>query len=85
MLKGRRSLYSMVFKIKVSVEAEAVKKTLKLLGNMGKASPWYDAGEKPSEYSFWQAFFELSAKCAKMGCFTPKYPELDHHVMEWFS
>ena len=27
----------------------------------------------------------MSAKRAKMGRFTPKYPELDEQVMEWFS
>jgi len=27
----------------------------------------------------------MSAKRATMGRFTPKYPELDQQVMEWFS
>ena len=27
----------------------------------------------------------MSAKRAKMGRFTPKYPELDKQVMKWFS
>ena len=27
----------------------------------------------------------MPAKRAKMGRFTPKYPELDEQVMEWFS
>ena len=29
--------------------------------------------------------FKMSAKCAKMGPFTPKYPELEEQVMEWLS
>ena len=28
---------------------------------------------------------KMSAKRATMGRFTPKYPELDQQVMEWFS
>ena len=28
---------------------------------------------------------ELSAKQKTMGCFTPKYPELDQRLLEWFS
>ena len=28
---------------------------------------------------------KMSAKRANIGCFTPKYSELDEKVMEWFS
>ena len=28
---------------------------------------------------------KLSAKRKTMGCFTPKYPEMDQRLLEWFS
>ena len=27
----------------------------------------------------------MSAKRNTMGCFTPKYPELDQRILEWFT
>ena len=50
---------------------------------MDLANPWRDAGEVTRRLFFLVSI--MSAKRAKMGRFTPKYPELDEQVMEWFS
>ena len=66
------------FKIKVIAEAEAVENSLESVRDYGLSESMVRCWRRD------QATI-LSAKCAKMGCFTPNCPELDGQAMEWFS
>jgi len=60
----------MAFKLKVVAEAEAVENNSEIAREYGLT--------EPSE-------LKMSAKRTTMGRFTPKYPELDQQILEWFT
>ena len=84
MRKARRSVYSMAFKIKVIVEAEAVENNSEIAREYGLSKSMVRRWRR-DQATILSGELKMSAKCATMGNFTPKYPKLDQMVMEWFS
>ena len=84
MPKARRSLYSMAFKLKVVAEVEAVE-------NNSEIAPDYGLSESMvrcwcrDQAKLFNGELNMSAKRTTMGRITPKYPELDQQIMEWFT
>ena len=72
MPKVRRTSYNMAFKLKVVAEAEAVENNSEITRDYGISESFN--GE-----------LKMSAKRTTLGRFTPKYPELDQQMLEWFS
>ena len=84
MPKARRSSYSMAFKIKVIAEAEAVENNSEIAREYGLSESMVRRWRR-DQATILSGELKMSAKRATMGRFTPKYPELDQQVMEWFS
>ena len=84
MPKAHRSAYSMAFKIKVIVEAEAAENNSQIAREYGLSESMVRRWRR-DQATILSGELKMSAKRAKMGRFTPKYPELDLQVMEWFS
>ena len=84
MPKARRSAYNLAFKLKIVAEAEAV-------GNNSKITKEYGISEsmvrrwRKDQANLFNRELKFSAKRKTMGCFTPKYPELDQRLLEWFT
>ena len=51
---------------------------------MDLASPWCVALRRRDQATILSGKLKMSAKHAKMDHFSPKNPELDEQVMEWF-
>ena len=83
MPKARRSSYSMAFKIKVIAEAEAVENNSEIAREYGLSESMVRRWRR-DQATILSGELKMSAKRATMGRFTPKYPELDQQVMEWF-
>ncbi|PFX30588.1 Centromere/kinetochore protein zw10-like [Stylophora pistillata] len=81
---ARRSSYSMAFKIKVIAEAEAVENNSEIAREYGLSESMVRRWRR-DQATILSGELKMSAKRATMGRFTPKYPELDQQVMEWFS
>ena len=84
MPNARHSLYTMAFKIKVIVEAEAVENSLEIAQDCGLTKSMVRCWRR-DQATILSGKLKMSAKRAKIGSFTPKGPELDKEVMEWFS
>ena len=84
MRKARRSAYSMAFKIKVITEAEAVENNSEIARKYGLSKSMVRRWRRDLA-TILSGELKMSAKHATMGRFSPKYPELDQQVMEWFS
>ena len=84
MPKACCSSYTRAFKIKVSAEAGAVENNLEIPRDYGLSESMVGCWRR-DQATILSGKVKMSAKCAKMGCFTPKYPELDKQVREWFS
>lgn len=84
MPKARRSSYTMAFKIKVIAEAEAVENNSEIAREYGLSESMVRRWRR-DQATILSGELKMSAKRATMGRFTPKYPELDEQVMEWFS
>ncbi|PFX23746.1 Pogo transposable element with KRAB domain [Stylophora pistillata] len=78
------SLSLMAFKIKVTTEVEAVENNSKIAQEYGLSEPMVRCW-RTDNATILLGERKMSAKCATMGRFTLKYPELDQQVMEWFS
>ena len=74
----------MAFKIKVIVEAEAAENNSQIAREYGLSESMVRRWRR-DQATILSGELKMSAKRAKMGRFTPKYPELDLQVMEWFS
>ena len=83
MPKAHCSLYTMAFKINVITEAEAVENHSEITRNYGPSKSMVRCWRR-DQATILSGKLKMSAKHAKMGHFTPKYPELDEQVMEWF-
>ena len=83
MPKAHCSLYTMAFKINVITEAEAVENHSEITRNYGPSESMVRCWRR-DQATILSGKLKMSAKHAKMGHFTPKYPELDEQVMEWF-
>ena len=84
MPKARRSLYSMAFKLKVVAEAEAVENNSEIARDYGLSESMVRRWRRDQAKLF-NGELKMSAKFTNMGRFTPKYPELDQQIMEWFT
>ena len=51
---------------------------------MASVSPFFHRWRK-DQANLFNGDNELSAKRKMMGCFMPKYPELDQRILEWFT
>ncbi|PFX13684.1 Lactadherin [Stylophora pistillata] len=84
MQKARRTSYNLAFKLKIVAEAEAVENNSEIAREYGISESMVRRWRKDQENLF-NGEIKLSAKRKTMGCFTPKYPEMDQRLLEWFS
>ena len=84
MPKARRSSYTMAFRIKVIAEAEAVENSSEIARDYGLSESMVRRWRR-DQATILSGKLKMSARRAKMGCFTPKCSELDEQAMEWFS
>ena len=84
MPKARRSSYNMSFKLKVVAEAEAVENNSEIAQEYGISESMVCRWHK-DEAKLFNGELKMLAKRTTMGRFTPKYPELDQQVLEWFT
>ena len=84
MPKACRTLYNLAFKLKIVAEAEAVENNSEIAREYGISESMVRRWRKDQENLF-NGKIKLSAKRKSMGCFTPKYPEMDQRLLEWFS
>ena len=83
MPKARRSSYTMAFRIKVIAEAEAVENSSEIARDYGLSESMVRRWRR-DQATILSGKLKMSVRRAKMGCFTPKFPELDEQAMEWF-
>ena len=84
MPKVRRTSYNMAFKLKVVAEAEAVENNSEITRDYGISESMVCRWRRDQAKLF-NGELKMSAKQTTLGCFTPKYPELDQQMLEWFS
>ena len=84
MPKARRSSYNMAFKLKVVAEAEAVENNSEIAREYGLSESMVRRWRRDQAKLF-NGELKMSAKRKTMGRFTPKYPELDQQLLEWFT
>ena len=82
MPKARRSLYNMAFKLKIV--AEAVENNSEIAREYGLSESIVRRWLKDQAKLF-NGELKMTAKRTTMGCFTPKFPELDRQILEWFT
>ena len=81
---SRRSSYTMAFRIKVVVEAEAIENSSEIAWDYGLNESMVRRWRR-DQATILSGKLKMSARRAKMSRFTPKCPELDEQAMEWFS
>ena len=81
MPEARRFLYIIVFRIKVTAEAEAVENSSEIARDYGLSESMVRRWRRDSA-TILSGKLKISAKRAKIGRFTPKCPELDEQAME---
>ena len=84
MPEARRFLYIIVFRIKVTAEAEAVENSSEIARDYGLSESMVRRWRR-DQATILSGKLKMSARRAKMSRFTPKCPELDEQAMEWFS
>ena len=84
MPKARHSSYNMAFKLKVVAEAEAVENNSEIAREYG-LSESTDRHWHRDQAKLFNGELKMLAKRTTMGRFTPKYPELDQQILEWFT
>ena len=80
MPKVRRTSYNMAFKLKVVAEAEAVENNSENGISESMVRRW-----RRDQAKLFNGELKMSSKRTTLGRFTPKYPELDQQMLEWFS
>lgn len=84
MPKAHRPSYNLAFKLKIVAEEEAVE-------NNSEMAREYDISEsmvrrwRKDRANLFNCEIKLSAKRKTMECFTPKYPNLDQRILEWYT
>ena len=81
MPKARRSSYNMAFKLKVVAEAEAVENNSEIAREYGLSESMVRRWWKDQAKLF-NGELKMSAKRTTI---TPKFPELDQQILEWFT
>jgi len=84
MPKACRSSYNSAFKLKIVAEAEAIENNSEIAREYGISESMVRLWRKVQANLF-KGELKMSAKQKMMGCYTPKYPELDQTLPEWFS
>ena len=84
MPKARCTSYNLAFKLKIVAEAEAVENNSEIAREYGISESMVRRWRK-DQANLFNGEIKLSAKRKTMGCFTPKYPELDQRILEWFT
>jgi transposase-like protein len=84
MPKAHRSSYNLAFKLKVVAEAEAVENNSEIARDDGISESMVHRWGK-DQANLFNGELKMSAKRKTMGCYSPKYPELDQILLEWFS
>ena len=84
MPKVRRTSYNLAFKLKVVAEAEAVENNSEIARDYGISESMGRRWRKDHANLF-NGELKMSAKCKTMGLYTPKYPQLDENILEWFT
>ena len=84
MPKARRTSYNLALKLKIVTEAEAVKNNSEIAREYGISESMVCRWRK-DQANLFNGEIKLSAKGKTMGCFTPKYPELNQRILEWFT
>ena len=84
MPKARRTSYNLALKLKIVAEAEAVENNSEIAREYGISESMVRRWRK-DQANLFNGEIKLSAKRKTMGCFTPKYPELDQRILEWFT
>ena len=74
----------MAFKLKVVAEAEAVKNNSEIARDYGLSESTVRRWRRDQAKLF-NGELKMSAKRTTMCRFTPKYPELDQQILEWFT
>ena len=84
MPKACRSLYNLAFKLKNVAEEEAVENNSVIAREYGISESMVRRWQK-DQANLFNGKLKMSAKRKMMGCYTPKYPELDQTLLGWFS
>ena len=84
MPKPRRSSFNIAFKLKIVAEAEAVENNSEIAREYGLSESMVRRWRKDQAKLF-IGELKMSAKRTTMGRFTPKFPELDQQILEWFT
>ena len=84
MPKARRSSHNLAFKLNIMAEAEAVENNSEIAREYGSSESMARRWRK-DQANLLNGELKMSAKRKTMGCYMPKYPELDQTLLEWFS
>ena len=84
MPKARRTSYNLALKLKIVAEAEAVENNSEIAREYGISESMVRRWRK-DQANLFNGEIKLSPKRKTMGCFTPKYPELNQRILEWFT
>ena len=84
MPKARRTSYNLAFKLIIVAEAKAVENNSEIAREYGISESMVRRWRK-DQVNLSNEEIKLSAKQKTMGCFMPKYPELDQRILEWFT
>ena len=84
MPKACRTSYNLAFKLVIVAEAKAVENNSEITREYGISESVVRRCRK-DQANLFNGEIKLSVKQKTMGCFTPKYPELDQRILEWFT
>ena len=84
MPKARRSSYNLAFKLKVVAEAEAVDNNSEIARDYRISESMVHRRRK-DQANLFNGELKMSAKRKTMGCYSPKHPEFDQTLLDWFS
>ena len=84
MPKAHRTSYNLAFKLKIVVEGEAVENNSEIAREYGISKSMVRRWRK-DQANLFNGEIKLSVKRKMVGCFTPKYPELNQRILEWFK
>ena len=76
--------YNLALKLKIVAKAEAVENNSEIAREYGISESMVRRWRK-DQANLFNGEIKLSAKQKTMGCFTPKYPELDQRILGWFT
>ena len=77
-------LFLLINALKIVTEAEAVENNSEIAREYVISESMVRRWRK-DQANLFNGKIKLSTKRKTMGCFTPKYPELDQRILEWFT